>query len=103
MPFQFSHELLTVQYYDKEKKQPGNKRRMIGIVNPETGQIEPTVKKVKEPQSNEDFQKLYQKAMKDIGKYQSRISSLEEQVASLSAHDKKLLDQVQRALSALSN
>ena len=32
----------SVSYWDKEKKQPRNKRRLIGRVDPETGDIVPT-------------------------------------------------------------
>lgn len=32
----------SISYWDKEKKQPRNKRRLIGRVDPETGEIVPT-------------------------------------------------------------
>ena len=35
----------SISYWDKEKKQSRSKRRLIGIVDPETGEIKPTTKK----------------------------------------------------------
>ena len=35
----------STSYWDKEKKQSRAKRKLIGIVDPETGEIKPTTKK----------------------------------------------------------
>jgi transposase len=39
----------STSYWDKEKKQSRSKRELIGIVDPETGEIKPTTKKKREP------------------------------------------------------
>ena len=45
-------------YWDKEKQQPGSHRRMIGKIDPETGEIVPTNgrgRKKKNPESYKDL------------------------------------------------
>ena len=39
----------SVSYWDKEKRQSRAKRKLIGIVDPETGEIKPTTKKKRKP------------------------------------------------------
>lgn len=91
----------SVSYYDKEKRQPRNKRKMIGVVDPVTGEIVPSSRKKKEPQSNEDYKKLYEKALKDIAKNEDRISQLEGAVSSLKEENRTLSDKISKAAAAL--
>jgi hypothetical protein len=38
----------STSFWDKEKRQSRSKRKLIGIVDPETGEIKPTTKKKRE-------------------------------------------------------
>ena len=42
----------STSYWDKEKKQPRNKRKLIGKVDEQTGEIVPTRKRAKTDQPN---------------------------------------------------
>jgi hypothetical protein len=44
----------STSYWDKEKKQSRSKRKLIGIIDPQTGEITPTTKKNGNPQSRQD-------------------------------------------------
>ena len=43
----------STSFWDKEKKQSRSKRRLIGIVDPNTGEIKPTTKKKRKPSNPE--------------------------------------------------
>ena len=43
----------STSFWDKEKKQSRSKRRLIGIVDPNTGEIKPTTKKKRKPSNTE--------------------------------------------------
>lgn len=91
----------SVSYYDKEKKQPRNKRKLLGIVDPATGKIVPTSRKKKAPSSDQDYQKLYEKSLNEIEKLNSRIAGLEAQVSHLLAENKHLSGKIDKASDIL--
>ena len=54
----------SISYWDKDKKQPRSKRKYLGKVDPETGNIIPSRGRSvhsdeKSPQMNDDIHKLY--------------------------------------------
>lgn len=84
----------STSYWDKEKKQPRSKRKLIGKIDPETGEIVPTGKrgrKKKSPEpdsgstvhSNTDYKSLYEQAISDNLKKDADIISLHRKIASL--------------------
>ena len=88
-------------YYDKEKKQSRSKRKLIGKIDEETGQIVPTGKRggrkkrtppkagaksaavpdQKDVEELSDLQKL-----KDLHNLQKRVGDQEEEISSLKSH-----------------
>ena len=65
-------------YWDKEKKQSRNKRKLIGKIDPVTGEIVPTSPRRKKKEQTEcDYKKMYEYAMKDIAEKDQRIIELE--------------------------
>lgn len=65
-------------YWDKEKKQSRNKRKLIGKIDPVTGEIVPTSpRRKKKEQTEYDYRKMYESAMKDIAEKDQRITELE--------------------------
>ena len=91
----------SVSYYDKEKKQPRNKRKLLGVVDPVTGEIVPTSRKKKESSSDRDFKKLYEKSLKEIEQLHSRIADLEEQVSDLLSENRRLSSKINKAAEVL--
>ena len=66
-------------YWDKEKKQSRAKRKLIGRVDPDTGEIVPTdgrVRKARERAAEPDYKALYEQAV-------ARIAELEAELAGL--------------------
>ena len=85
----------SISYWDKEKKQPRSKRKLIGKIDPETGEIVPTSpRKKKSDQSEGDYKKLYESALKDISAKDQRISELESSIAAYSEREESLLQQI---------
>ena len=75
-------------YWDPEKKMTRAKRKLIGRIDPETGEIIPTDgrnrKKKDEKASEEvDYKKLYEKLQKKYEAQKVLIKSLKEQLARL--------------------
>ena len=86
-------------YWDKEKKQPRCRRKLIGKLDEETGEIVPTGKsgrkkstqKEKEENSSPDL----------IAEHIRTIAEKEEQIRALEEENRALLDQKQDILETL--
>jgi len=74
-------------YWDPEKKMTRAKRKLIGRINPETGDIVPTDgrnKKSKEPvKDGADYKKMYEKLLKKYEAQKTLIESLKKQIEEL--------------------
>lgn len=74
-------------YWDPEKKMTRAKRKLIGKVDPDTGEIVPTDgrnKKPKTPASGDaDYKKMYEKLLKKYEAQETLIKSLEKQIKEL--------------------
>jgi len=75
-------------YWDPEKKMTRAKRKLIGRVNPETGEIIPTDgrnrrKKNTEVSSASDYKKLYEKLVSKCEAQETLIASLKKQIKEL--------------------
>lgn len=84
-------------YWDKEKKQPRSRRKLIGKLGPETGEVIPTGKKRKEggtdntaslPAADEATEALRQK----LSSLENENNSLREQVSALESKNCRLQD-----------
>ena len=74
-------------YWDPEKKMTRAKRKLIGRVDPDTGEIVPTDgrnKKSKTPASGDtDYRKMYEKLLKKYEAQETLIESLKKQIEEL--------------------
>jgi len=88
-------------YWDKEKQQPRSRRKIIGKVDEETGEIIPTGKKGRLPATSErdsdeihsentDYKKLYEECKKNIETSNQEILCLKKQLAESTIKVEKL-------------
>lgn len=74
-------------YWDPEKKMTRAKRKLIGKVDPETGETVPTDgrnRKSKMPHAdNTDYKKMYEKLLKKQEAQEALIHSLKKQIEKL--------------------
>lgn len=74
-------------YWDPEKKMTRAKRKLIGRIDPETGDIVPTDgrnRKSKSPIKNEaDYKKMYEKLLKKCKAQEILIETLKNQIEEL--------------------
>lgn len=73
-------------YWNKEKKRPESKRRLIGKINPETGEIVPTSKAKKRADKNEDntqdYRTQYEETKKKAAQQEKEIADLKNKLSS---------------------
>ena len=86
----------SVSYWDKELKQPRSHRKLIGRIDPVTGDVVPTGKRGKSdtatitpPHSDTDYKALYEQALTTIAQKDVLIAELRSQLA-VSESDNKL-------------
>lgn len=75
-------------YWDPEKKMTRAKRKLIGRIDPETGEIIPTdgrnrKKKESVTPEGKNYQKLYEKLLKKCESQEALIASLQKQLTEL--------------------
>jgi len=79
----------SYSYWDKEKKMTRAKRKLIGRLNKETGEIVPTDGrnrdgKLKEPVDKEpDYKSLYEKLLKKYAAQETLVTALKEELKKL--------------------
>lgn len=76
----------SVSYWDKELKQPRSHRKLIGRIDPATGDIVPTGKRTKADaasltHSDTDYRALYEQALATIAQKDAHIAELRSQLA----------------------
>lgn len=73
-------------YWNKEKKRPESKRRLIGKIDPETGEIVPTSKAKKRADKNEDdtqdYRAQYEETKKKAAQQEKEIADLKNKLSS---------------------
>ena len=91
-------------YWDKEKKQPRNKRKLIGKIDPATGEIVPTTPR-KRAQDNkaEDYKKLYESARKEIARKDRMITELEGTLAEYLTEESAFLHESEEKMNSRRN
>ncbi|MBO5640333.1 MAG: hypothetical protein J5916_10545 [Oscillospiraceae bacterium] len=95
----------SVSYWDEEKKQSRSKRRLIGKLNPETGEIIPTGKRGPRPKAGQeeapDRDEEYRKEIKEltliVDKKDLEIDALRKENGKL----RTLLEQLDKRLNEL--
>ena len=91
-------------YWDSEKKQSRSKRKLIGKIDKETGQIVPTGKRGRKKKSGEatgneetGSQKLVEKLESTIEEQKQEILSLRTDIADLKKENRRLQSQSMKA------
>ena len=92
----------STSYWDAEKGQSRSKRKVIGKVDPVTGEIVPTggkgrKKKNPEVQADNVQQKSLAEDIETIRRQQIEISSLKEQISALEADNRRLKAMIKKA------
>ena len=72
-------------YWDKEKKQSRSTRKLIGRVDPDTGEIVPTAGRRKHP----DYKKLYEDSQEKCMELETLIITLQKEVKELKKRNRK--------------
>ncbi|MBR2810648.1 MAG: hypothetical protein IKD69_04635 [Solobacterium sp.] len=87
-------------YWDKEKKQSRSKRKLIGKIDPLTGQIVPTSSRgrPKKSEDTEDYKSLYEKAQKELAGKDKRIAELEDAIRDYLRDEVKVLEETESSL-----
>ena len=100
-------------YWDPEKKQSRSRRKVIGKIDPSTGEIIPTGKrgrKKKEPDVSvissgrddlAEISSLYAASQEKIRSQAERIHSLEQELKDMQRRNERLIAQIRRADSSL--
>lgn len=84
-------------YWDKEKKQPRSRRKLIGKLDPQTGEVIPTGKKNRSQQKNRDAQpedaiQDTARLRQDLLRFEKETGALKEHIRELEAENKALRD-----------
>lgn len=92
----------STSYWDAEKGQSRSKRKVIGKVDPVTGEIVPTggkgrKKKNPDVQADNVQQKSLAEDIETIRRQQIEISSLKEQISALEADNRRLKAMIKKA------
>ena len=86
-------------YWDKEKKQPRNKRKLIGKIDEQTGEIVPTRGHgrvedpsvlVSDPQAEAETRNLYRAYEKQFASQEELIRALTDEIAELKSEKKEM-------------
>jgi hypothetical protein len=87
-------------YWDKEKKQSRSKRKLIGKIDPVTGEIVPTSSRGRPKKSDDsaDYKVLYEKAQKELAAKDKRIAELEGVIKDYLKDEVNALDETESSL-----
>ena len=95
-------------YYCKEKNQSRSKRKLIGKIDPETGEMVPTgkrgrpLKNITSENEQPDYKNLYKNSLKDLKRCEERIKSLEKELHYANGSIKKYCGIIQKISSLCS-
>lgn len=86
-------------YWDKEKKQPRSRRKLIGKLDEETGEVIPTGKSGRKKLSEKETEES--NSPEPITEYTRVIAEKDEQIQALKAENRTLLKEKQDILKTL--
>ncbi len=88
---------VTENYWDKEKKRPQTKRKLIGKIDPETGEIIPTSRKKKNTENGgtQDYKTRYESAAKIIAQQEKDITDLKKELSSALSDELTYLSEIE--------
>ena len=96
----------SISYWDKELKQPRSHRKLIGRIDPETGDIVPTGRNTKTSavsptHSDTDYKALYERALATIEQKDALIVDLRSQLAAAENNYRSCMRSVKKACDIL--
>lgn len=96
----------SVSYWDKELKQPRSHRKLIGRIDPVTGDVVPTGKRKKTGQSaagqsDTDYKALYEKALATIEQKDALILELRTRLAAAESENRSCHRSIRKACDIL--
>lgn len=96
----------SVSYWDKELKQPRSHRKLIGRIDPVTGDVVPTGKRGKEAQpsaihSDTDYRTLYERSLVTIEQKDALILELRGRLGALERETRSCRRAIKKACDIL--
>lgn len=96
----------SVSYWDKELKQPRSHRKLIGRIDPATGDVVPTGKRTKASiaesvHSDTDYKSLYEQALEAIAQKDALIAELRSQLAAAEGDNRACRRSMKKACDIL--
>lgn len=89
-------------YWDKEKKQHRSDRKLIGKIDPETGEIVPTRKKKENPETDEESSTKIKALEAQIARKDEELQTLRDKVGDLQRDLKekeRILDKIRAVVN----
>lgn len=87
-------------HWNKEKKRPESRRRLIGKIDPQTGEIVPTSKAKKRADKKEgdtkDYRVLYEETKKNAAQQEKEIADLKNKLSSALSEELAYLSGVEQ-------
>ena len=103
----YVYEVLE-NYWDKELHQARNKRRMVGKIDPDTGEMIPTGKKGNRKKKEEgteaervDYRLLYLQSQHELAQKNKELADMKKCLCSYVQEEMKLLDDLLKGGAAL--
>ena len=96
----------SVSYWDKELKQPRSHRKLIGRIDPATGDVVPTGKRTKanvpaSSHSDTDYKALYEQALATIAQRDAAIEDLNRRLAAAESDSRSCRRSMKKACDLL--
>ncbi|MBQ1352685.1 MAG: hypothetical protein IIY39_01845 [Firmicutes bacterium] len=98
----------SVSYWDKELRQPRSHRKLIGRIDPATGDIVPTGKRGRSDaaaviplHSDTDYRALYEQALATIAQKDTLIAELRSQLAAVESDNRYCRRSMKKACDIL--
>jgi hypothetical protein len=100
----------SISYWDKELKQPRSHRKLIGRIDPATGDIVPTGKRAKAdtaavdvtpPHSDTDYKELYEQALAAIAQKDALIDELRSRLEAVESDNRSCHRSMKKACDIL--
>lgn len=94
----------SISYWDEEKKQSRSKRRVIGKLDPETGEIIPTGKRGRKPKDaaaapageSTELARLYEESQNRIKELSLEVNRKDQEIASLRKEIRQLKEMLSK-------
>lgn len=92
----------SYSYWDKEKQQPRSKRKLIGKVDPVTGEIVPTGKHGgRKRKTEETYREMYKKCSAELKICKARLDGKEEVIADFQRRITEAEQEIKKLRSAI--